>query len=171
MNSPGRTSASPRRFAKTRLFPTPSKAGAPPAGPPFRRRILSVLTMVVTLASSLVALTPAMSAAATTSAPSAVALSLSTAAAGATEVTYTLQFTLPSSGALVANKGVISLAAPNGTFTDDSCGVCLTLADLTTKASKLVAGWRTTTTSDGSELSFTTPRYRCSAAISPPRPK
>jgi hypothetical protein len=57
----------------------------------------------------------------------------------------------------VANKGVISLAAPNGTFTDDPCGVCLTLADLTTKASKLVAGWRTTTNSDGSELSFTTP--------------
>ena len=133
-----------------------TKAGVAPDRLPFRRRLLSALTIVATLASSLAALAPTVSAA-TGPTPTAVSLDLSTAAAGATEVTYTLQFTLPSSGALVANRGVISLAAPKGTFTDQSCSVCLTLTDLTTKASELVPGWRTTTNSDGSELSFTTP--------------
>jgi hypothetical protein len=134
-----------------------NKAGAAPDLLPFRRRPSSVLAIVATLASSLVALTPAVGVAATRPVPTAVSLNLSTAAAGATEVTYTLQFTLPSDGALAANKGVISLVAPKGTFAENSCGVCATLGDLTTKASELVGGWRMTTNSDGSQLSFTTP--------------
>jgi IPT/TIG domain len=152
----GRARPSPSRSARRKKEEMLTKAGVAPDRLPFRRRLLSALTIVATLASSLAALAPTVSAA-TGPTPTAVSLDLSTAAAGATEVTYTLQFTLPSSGALVANRGVISLAAPKGTFTDQSCSVCLTLTDLTTKASELVPGWRTTTNSDGSELSFTTP--------------
>ena len=133
-----------------------NKVAIAPRFLPLGRRLLSIVTIVATAASSLVALAPAVSNAAGGPAPTAVSLSLSTAAAGATEVSYTVQFTLPPSGALVANKGVISLTAPKGTF-DGSCSVCLTLADLTTKASVFVEGWRTTANSDGSALSFTTP--------------
>lgn len=42
-------------------------------------------------------------------------LSVSTTAAGATGVTYTLRFTTSSSGALAAGNGRITLTAPNGT--------------------------------------------------------
>ena len=57
-------------------------------------------------------------------------VTLSTTAAGATDATYTASFTTSSTGALAADAGTITLAAPVGTiFSSNSA---YTIADLTT---------------------------------------
>ncbi len=80
--------------------------------------------------------TYAITAAKAVSSPS---VTLSTTAAGATDVTYTTSFTTSSTGALAPYYSTITLAAPAGTvFSSNSS---YTIEDITTATNS--AGWRT----------------------------
>jgi hypothetical protein len=84
-------------------------------------------------------------------------LSLSSDAAGATEVTYAIGFVMPVAGSIVAEKGQITLDAPAGTFAavHRTCAPALTMTDLTTNTSR--AGGMCTTTADADDSRLTIP--------------
>jgi hypothetical protein len=69
-----------------------------------------------------------------------LSLSLSTPAAAASEVSYTIEFTTSSAGSLAANAGTISVEAPSGTFPPaPACANAITITDVTTGASNTTA--------------------------------
>jgi IPT/TIG domain len=67
----------------------------------------------------------------------ALSVALSSSAAGATRVTYTVEFTTSATGALAEGSGLIELGAPVGSFHHTAaCGVAsATITDLATHAS------------------------------------
>ena len=90
-------------------------------------------------------------------------LSLSSDAASATEVTYAIGFVMPAVGAIVADKGQITLDAPTGTFVavHRTCAPALTMTDLTTNTSRTSGMCTTTTNADDSRLSITLTHQCC----------
>jgi hypothetical protein len=88
----------------------------------------------------------------------ALSVAPSTRAAGATGVTYTLDFATSAVGGLAKGSGAIIVSGPAGTFPAKAgCGPeVATLTDLTTKASGQDVCAATLTT-DGTQLQITTP--------------
>ncbi len=70
-----------------------------------------------------------------------LSLRLSTSAASASEVSYTIDFTTSATGALAANSGTINVEAPTGTFPPaPACANAITVTDVTTGSSNTTAG-------------------------------
>jgi len=88
-----------------------------------------------------------------------LSLAVSTSAARATEVTYTVDFTTSASGALAASSGRIILLAPVGTFPSvRACGEAIaTVTDLTTTASGQDDLCDVTVSQGGAKLQLSTP--------------
>ncbi len=89
----------------------------------------------------------------------ALSVALSSTAARATRVTYTLRFTPSASGGLAANFSGISIKAPAGTFpVKPLCSVDLaTVTDLATETHRQEDLCSATVSSDGSQLQLVTP--------------
>ena len=103
-----------------------------------RRLRSAVLVAAALVAAQAVPTTaPALGASAPIVKPS---LSLSTYAAGASDVSYTIEFTTSATGSLAANAGTISVEAPAGTFpAAPACANAMTVTDLTTGSSNTTA--------------------------------
>jgi hypothetical protein len=97
------------------------------------RRLIGALAVAVLLGGSGVVLGAGVAGAAGPGSVSGVSVSLSTTAAGATEVDYTAGFTTSSTGALTANTGTITISTSGPTEFVDSCNY--TVTDTTTAAS------------------------------------
>ena len=108
-------------------------------------KIASRLRSAVLVAAALVAAqavpTTAPALGAPTPAPVVkLSLSLSTYAAAASDVSYTIEFTTSATASLAANAGTISVGAPAGTFpAAPACANAMTVTDLTTGASNTTA--------------------------------
>jgi hypothetical protein len=89
----------------------------------------------------------------------ALSVALSSTAAKATRVTYTLRFTPSSSGGLAANSSGIIIKAPAGTFpVHPFCSVdAATVTNLATKATGQEGLCSATVNTDGSQLQLVTP--------------
>ena len=103
-----------------------------------RRLRSAVLVAAALVAAQAVPTTaPALGASAPLVKPS---LSLSTYAAGASDVSYTIEFTTSATASLAANAGTISVEAPAGTFpAAPACANAMTVTDLTTGSSNTTA--------------------------------
>ena len=67
-------------------------------------------------------------------------LSLSSYAAAASDVSYTIEFTTSATGSLAADAGTISVMAPTGTFPPaPACANAMTVTDLSTGSSNTTA--------------------------------
>ncbi len=115
------------------------------------RRLIGALAVVALLGGSGVVLGAGVAAASGPGSVSGVSVSLSTSAAGATEVDYTAGFTTSSTGALTANTSTISISTSGPTEFVDSCNY--TVTDTTTAASSTACP----TSVPSSTVTITTP--------------